>query len=116
MILLTISRKQRMLHIIEQLLLHSSQMPTEVRMNLTRAEEQLQQLSEREVDQITDNVFTMPVTQIKLDRNNPENLLHSSYEELERLADGDGISPEFQNAVREMRNYFSIEEQGGFFP
>ncbi len=113
---MTISRKERMLHIIEQLQVHSEQLPQAIKTNLQQAKAKLNKLHEFEVQQLTDKVFSQPVSKQQIDLNSPENLLHSCYTELERLSMEDHTPYQLQEAVKDMRQYFSIEEQDGFFP
>ncbi|MCT8139416.1 hypothetical protein H1D32_17935 [Anaerobacillus sp. CMMVII] len=113
---MTISRKARMLHIIEQLENYTGQMSEDVKTNLLQAKEKLETLQEEDVEQLTDKVVSRPATELAINLQTPENLLHSCYDELERLAQSNTAPSHLQEAVQEMRYYFSIEEQDGFFP
>jgi hypothetical protein len=105
-----------MLHIIGQLEAVSNQLSLQTLTNLQQAKEKLQHLQEHEVEKLTDKVFSRPAHEQHIDLNSPENLLHSCYNELDRLSREEGTSSQLQEAVLEMRYYFSIEEQDGFFP
>lgn len=105
-----------MLTIIEQLEAYTDQMPEQLKANVQQAKEELNQLQEDEVEKITDHVISKPVSEQHINRNSPENLLHSCYDGLDRLSRKEAAPYQLQEAVQEMRHYFSIEEQDGFFP
>lgn len=105
-----------MLNIIEQLEAYTDQMPEQLRANIEQAKTELNQLQEDEVEKITDKVVSKPASEQHLNRNSPENLLHSCYDGLDQLSRKEAAPHQLQEAVQEMRYYFSIEEQDGFFP
>jgi hypothetical protein len=105
-----------MLHIISELEGITNKLPSQTLTNLQQAKEKLHNLQEQEVEMLTDKIFSQPISEQRIDMNSPENLLHSCYDELDRLSREEGASQQLQDAVQEMRYYFSIEEQDGFFP
>ncbi|QOY36438.1 hypothetical protein AWH56_001720 [Anaerobacillus isosaccharinicus] len=113
---MTIPKKERMLHIIDQLESYADQMSEPIQTKLQQAKKQLSELDDQEVEQLTDKVFSKPATEQHINFNSPENLLHSCYSELDRLTKEEGAPEHLQEAVQEMRYYFSIEERDGFFP
>ncbi len=113
---MTISRKDRMLHIILQLEEHAHLLSPELKENLDSVKNQLDNLEEAEVNQLTDKVFSRPATEQGVQMTSPEYRLHACYDELDLLT-RNGEAPEaLQKAVQEMRYYYSIEEKDGFFP
>lgn len=105
-----------MLHIIGQLEAYTDQIPDQIQTKMLQAKQQLSELEDQEVEQLTDKVFSKPATEQTINFNSPENLLHSCYGELDRLTREEGAPEQLQEAVQEMRYYFSIEEKDGFFP
>ncbi|UTW70081.1 hypothetical protein KHA80_05145 [Anaerobacillus sp. HL2] len=63
---MTISRKDRMLSIISKLEPHTPEMTDELRDKIMEAERKLQQMSDIEVEKMTDNVFSAPASETKL--------------------------------------------------
>lgn len=113
---MTISRKDRMLHIILQLEAFTDQLSEQTKDNLTQAKETLNQMDEAVVEQLTNKVVSKPAPTQGINISSPENLLHACYEELNRLSRNSETPNGLQKAVEDMRNYFFIEEQDGFFP
>ncbi|RXI99828.1 hypothetical protein DS745_13170 [Anaerobacillus alkaliphilus] len=113
---MTISRKERMLHIITQLEENEDFLSQNVKLQLEQAKEKLTALEETEVEQLTDKVFSKPATEQKIEMNSPEYLLHSCYDELDQLTRNADAPESFITAVQQFRYYFSIEEKDGFFP
>lgn len=113
---MTISKKQRMLHLIEQLQSISTELPETVNDKLQKAHNQLNDMSEGDVEQHTDKVVSSQASVLGVDLSTPENLLHSTYDDLEQLSKKEEAPQKLQEALKEMRYYFTIEEDEGFFP
>lgn len=114
--MMTISRKERMLSITNHLVAYEDKLPQSVKENLSLVKNKLQTLTATEVERLSDKVISTPASEQHIDMSTPENILHSSYHELDRLSRENDIPDGLQQAIQEMRYYFSIEEKDGFFP
>lgn len=110
-----LSKKMRMLKIIDDFLENAQDIPSEVENNLNNAKKQLQSLEEEQVELLTSNVFSTPAAKHSMPSDNPEFLLQQSYATMERLA-REQENDVLQGAIKEMQYYFTISEKDGYFP
>ena len=115
---MTISKRDRMIDIIEQLNRNVDELPSNIVDRLDYARTILTNSDNEVVDQLSDKIFSKPAQEqtMGLIMNTPENILHSCYGELDRLSRSGTISADLEFAIQQMRYYFSIEEKDGFFP
>lgn len=110
-----LSKKTRMLAIIDGFLKNAQHVPEELHTTLVKAKEQLHSLNDEQLDLLTNNVISMPAKERPLSADNPEFLLQSAYAEIEKIAREENNAA-LQKVVQEMQYYFNIEEKDGFFP
>ncbi|WP_096201375.1 hypothetical protein [Bacillus sp. FJAT-45350] len=113
---MAITKKERLLQIIQDFESYSSQIPSDMQQKIQQAKQTLMEQSDEHIEQITDNVYSTPANQRSLDQQHPEYVLLSCYQEIERLARKDNTNQELTTVVKELQHYFSIEDKDGYFP
>lgn len=109
------SKRDRLLHIIEQFTSAVNEIPSELNEDLMKAKQTLQKMTDEEFNQVSDHVFSSPATEHRHDAYNPDTVLQSLYAEMERLARHSG-GENANKAIKEMQYYYGIEEKDGYFP
>lgn len=109
------SRRTQLLNMIDRYITSLSYLPMELEQQLAKAKHLLEQMSDEQFDKMSDNVFSSPAHEHKLDENNPNFILQSLYSEMERTARKEQ-NDELQSVIKEMQNYYGITDKDGYFP
>ncbi|WP_078552715.1 hypothetical protein [Bacillus alkalicellulosilyticus] len=113
---MTLNKKERLLQIINDFQENVNNIPDTLQQTLSNAQQQLEQMSDDEVEMKTDNTFSSPAHTHSHPKDDPEFMLFNSYGEMERLIRQQGKTPEAEGVLKELQYYFSIEEKDGYFP
>ncbi|WP_026673889.1 hypothetical protein [Alkalihalobacterium bogoriense] len=109
------NKKERLLSMIEQFEMGANHIPNELQNQLNSAKKHLKNLGEEQVEIATNNVFSTPAHDHEMKEDDPEFILYRCYDEMEKIA-REQNNAQVEEALKQMRYYFTINEKDGFFP
>ncbi|UOE95594.1 hypothetical protein [Alkalihalobacillus sp. LMS39] len=109
------NKKERLLSMIEQFETGANQIPNELQSQLNEAKKHLKKLGDEQVETTTNNVFSTPAHNHEMREDDPEFILYRCYDEMEKVA-REQTNAQMEEALKQMRYYFSINEKDGYFP
>ena len=108
------NKKHHLLHVIQQIENHSTDLPLNLKQKLSQAKNKLNTLSKQEVETL-DGAVNTPADKHSFEQNNPIYLLNEVYSDLERYYfTKNNRDPEMKHIIKQMRGLFDIPDR--YFP
>ncbi|MGO4886478.1 hypothetical protein ACJ2A9_01860 [Anaerobacillus sp. MEB173] len=109
-------KKEYMLNMINKFEMNAGSIPDSLQSKLDQFKNELEALTNEQVEKLTDGVMSTPASESQLDKNHPMNVILNAYHEMESVANGQPANQQLQEVMTQIQGYFEIEEKDGFFP